>query len=236
MNKPLKKRFWKDASVVAEGAGFAVHLDGRAVQTPARALLVVPFEKLAQAIAQEWQDQGEKIDPATMPMTRRANAAIDKVAVQQAEVASMLAEYGGSDLICYRATHPEGLIARQAAAWDPLVAWAAQEFGAGLAVTSGVMPVAQAADSLAALTDQVHGLTVFELTGFHDLVALSGSLVLALAAIRGFAESDAIWQLSRVDDLWQEDQWGRDDEATEVAARKRQDFLDAFRFYNLSRA
>ena len=136
------KRFWKKAVATACDGGFTVELDGRSVKTPAKETLIVPTMPMAKATAAEWDAQGETLDPITMPITRGANAAIDKVRTQHAEVAAMLAEYGDSDLLCYRAAGPETLIARQAAAWDPLLDWAAQTLDARLTVGQGVMHVA----------------------------------------------------------------------------------------------
>lgn len=227
------KRFWAEAKPSPVEGGFAILLDGRAVKTPAKAPLVVPSRALAREIAAEWDAQTAEVRPETMPFTRMANSAIDKVAPQQPAVAAMLAEYGGSDLICYRADGPAPLVARQAAAWDDLVAWARDALGADLVVTHGVMHRAQPAASLHNLAARVAALTPFQLAGFHDLVALSGSLVIALAVICGRLSADAAWQASRVDETWQAEQWGVDDEAAELTAAKHQDFRCAARFYEL---
>lgn len=227
------KRFWKDTSIEAEEGGFGVRLDGRAVKTPAKAPLLLPTQALAEAVAAEWQAQEDKVDPVTMPTTRSANAAIDKVAVQFDEVAALIAAYGGTDLLCYRADGPEGLVARQAAAWDPLLAWAEGRYGAKLDVTSGVMHLTQPAQSLALLEAEVTAMDPFALTALHDLVGISGSLVIGLAATEGWADAEDLWARSRVDETWQEDQWGMDEEATEQAAKKKADFEHALRFFNL---
>lgn len=133
------KRFWKTSAVVETDGGFTVELDARRVKTPAKAALILPTIEMAQAVAEEWDAQDKVVDPATMPFTRSANAAIDKVAIQHAEVADMLADYGDSDLLCYRATHPQALVTRQAQAWDPLLAQAADALGARLAPVAGVL-------------------------------------------------------------------------------------------------
>lgn len=229
-----KKRFWKAARVANDDGGFAIELDGRRVKTPAKVSLTVPTRAMADAIAAEWQAQEDEIDPRTMPVTRSANAAIDKVGQQHGEVAEMLAEYGGSDLLCYRATQPAELIARQAEKWDPMLAWAASTLGAELAPVSGVIHVAQPPEALARLRQQVHALTNFEMAAFHDLVSLSGSLILGFAAVHQVRPIEELWALSRVDEDWQEQQWGSDEEATEHAEIKRQAFLHADRFFRLS--
>ncbi len=231
-----QKRFWKDATVSETPDGFSVLLDGRGVKTPAKATLAVPSQRMAQAIAQEWQAQEDVVNPNTMPFTRSANAAIDKVRHQHGEVADMLAEYGDSDLLCYRATHPQELIDRQAAAWDPLLDWAAETLGARLVPFSGVMHSAQAADAIAHLRAQTHALDAFEMTAFHDLVSLSGSLVMGFAALHDAREAAGLWEISRLDELWQEEQWGPDDEAQAAAAVKKQAFLHAKDFVNAHRA
>lgn len=230
------RRFWDQAEAVEVEGGFSVHLDGRAVKTPSKSALTLPTLLMAQAVAQEWDAQDKEIDPATMPVTRAANSAIDKVAVQFTEVADMLAAYGGSDLLCYRADGPETLVKRQHEGWDGLLERAAQEFGAPLNVTSGIIPVDQPQDSLDRLSKLVHAQSPFELAGFHDLVTISGSLILALAAINEWASLDDLWALSRIDETWQEEQWGEDEEATEHAAFKREGFLQGARFYTLSKA
>jgi chaperone required for assembly of F1-ATPase len=229
------KRFWTEARVCPVDAGFAIQLDGKPVRTPLKSPLILPTEALAQDIAAEWQAVTGKVNPADMPFTRMANSALDKVAPQHAAVADLLADYAASDLICYRAEGPPGLVARQAEGWDPLLDWAATTLDAPLRVTAGIMPRLQPAASLAALRQAVHELTPFQLAAFHDLVALSGSLVLALAVTRGQLAPEPAWDLSRLDDTWQIAEWGEDAEAAEIAARKRADFLRADRFFRLCR-
>jgi chaperone required for assembly of F1-ATPase len=233
VNTWAARRFWTTATVVPVDGGFTIHLDGRPVRTPLKSALVLPTEALAKAVAAEWQAVDGKVDPGRMPFTRTANSATDKVAPQFQAVADMLAEYGGSDLLCYRAEGPADLAVRQAAAWDPLLHWAAEELSAPLTVTFGVMHRSQPEPSLAALAAVVHALTPFQLAAFHDLVALSGSLVLALAVARGRLSADEAWRLSRIDESWQIEQWGADEEAAEITALKRADFLQADRFFAL---
>lgn len=229
------KRFWKEAKAVQVDGGFTIELDGRSVKTPAKSPLVVPTFKIAEAIVGEWDAQEEKIEPATMPVTRTSNSAIDKVSVQFDEVAAMLADYGDSDLLCYRATHPEGLIARQAEQWDPILDWAADALGVRLMPVSGIMHQPQDGESLRILSDQVKSLTNFELAAFHDLVAISGSLVLALAVTFQRIGVEEAWALSRLDESWQEEQWGEDEEALELAKKKRADIVNAAWFFHACR-
>lgn len=227
------KRFWTAAEAEACDGGFTVRLDGRPVKTPAKAALVVPTLAMAQAIAAEWDAQTGEVKPATMPVTRAANSAIDKIIPQRDEVVEILAAYGQSDLLCYRATAPAALIARQAAGWDPVLDWAASVLGARLVVTAGVVHVAQPHDALERLTARVAGMTEFQLAGLHDLVAISGSLVLALAVTERRMTPDEAWALSRVDETWQIEQWGADEEAAELEAFRRVAFGEASRFYAL---
>lgn len=230
------KRFWRAVSVRSLPEGVGIYLDDRPVRTPAKVGLLVPTVNLARAIAAEWEAQAGLIDPRTMPFTRSANAAIDKVGPQHAEVAGLIADYGDSDLICYRAEGPTPLVARQAAAWDPLVAWADGALGAPLAVAAGVVHVPQPADSLAALAAEVQAMDRFRLAALHDLVALSGSLVIGLAATRRLAPPETLWTTSRIDEDWQRELWGSDDEADAMAAEKREAFLHADRFFRLCEA
>ena len=230
------KRFWSQATVETMAAGFTVHLDGGPVKTPAKASLIVPTRAMAAAIATEWDAQTAEVDPRTMPVTRSANAAIDKVAHQHAEVAQMIADYGDSDLLCYRATGPAELVARQAEGWDPVLDWAADALGAQLVAAQGVMHRPQDPASLARLSARVAALNDFELAAFHDLVSLSGSLILGFAVEAGHLSVDTAWHLSRIDEEWQIEQWGADEEATAMAAAKRLAFDDAKSFLDLARA
>lgn len=227
------KRFWKEAKSVKTDGGWTVELDGRPVRTPAKAPLVVPTRAMADLIATEWDAQQGKIDPTTMPATRSANAAIDKVALQHAEVADMLAAYGDADLLCYRASHPQELIDRQAAIWGPVLDWAAQDLGARLTPVSGIMHAPQDAAVLARLTAMVHAFTPFQLAAFHDLVSISGSLILGFAATRAHKPIDQLWTISRLDESWQEEQWGVDEDAAAQADVKKQAFLHADLFFRL---
>lgn len=228
------KRFWKTAVAAPCEGGFTVLLDGRTVKTPAKANLTVPTMPMAEAIALEWDAQEDVLDPGTMPVTRGANAAIDKVYAQRAEVVALLAEYGDSDLLCYRAAGPDELIQQQAEGWDPMLEWAAQTLEARLFVGQGVMHVTQNPLALERLTAQLAAFDDFALAAAHDLISLSGSLVLALAVTRRAISPQDAWVLSRIDEHWQIAQWGVDDEAAAAEMIKRAAFLDAARFYELS--
>lgn len=227
------KRFWASATAEACDGGFTVQLDGRVVKTPAKSAFVVPTLAMAKAAAAEWDAQTGAIKPETMPVTRAANSAIDKVAVQFDEVVGLLAAYGASDLLCYRAQEPPDLVARQAAGWDPLLDWSAATLGARLVVTSGIIHVAQPTETLARLHALTAAFDPFRLAAFHDLVAISGSLVLALAVTRGRLTPDEAFDLSRIDEIWQAEIWGKDDEAEVLETARHQAYREAGRFYAL---
>ncbi|MGB3178467.1 MAG: ATP12 family protein [Albidovulum sp.] len=227
MSNWVAKRFWAEVSIAPTNGGYQVLLDARPVRSPAKSPLVLPTRALAEAVAEEWRAVEDVIVPAQMPATRAVNSAIDKVTPQYDDVAAMIAAYGGSDLLCYRAEAPQELCEAQAAAWDPMLDWAARELGAPLVITKSVIPVAQPETSLARLSELVFRTTPFELTALHDLVCLTGSLVLGLAATRPEFDSDMIWNLSRFDENWQAERWGTDDEAAALTLSKRQDFVRA---------
>lgn len=233
MTEWAPKRFWKTTETTRTDDGYGILLDGRPVRTPAKAVLYVPTEALAAQIAIEFDAQQDKINPATMPFTRTANSAIDKVAVQHAEVADMLADYGDSDLLCYRADAPDELVARQSEQWDPLLIWAADTLDAPLKPRVGVIHAPQDADALARLRTRVHAMSSFELAAFHDLVSLSGSLIIGFAARMQAMPAETLWDISRLDEIWQEEQWGADEEAQEMAAFKKAAFLHADHFLRL---
>ncbi|MFD0980386.1 ATP12 family chaperone protein [Tropicimonas aquimaris] len=229
------KRFWTQAEAVDSGAGWSVALDGRPVRTPSKATLLLPTRLLAEEIAAEWNAQEGEIDPLSMPFTRSANSAIDKVVPQFMEVAGLIAAYGETDLCCYRADGPELLAQLQAEAWDPMLDWARSALGAALEPTVGIVPVAQSEESLATLRRRVEDSDPFALTALHDLVSLSGSLLIGLAAVDEVFSPEELWRRSRVDETFQESQWGVDAEAAADAAIKRQAFLHAANFHRVSR-
>lgn len=230
------RRFWKAAGIGRAGDGWQVTLDGRPVRTPGKLPLIVPTEALARAIAGEWDAQADVIDPNAMPLTRAANSAVEKVAPQFDAVADMLAEYGATDLLCYRAEAPAALVNRQAAGWNPLLDWAAGFLDAPLRTTAGVMAIEQPAGSLSRLRARLGGLSAWELTGLHDLVTLPGSLILGLAVAEGVIDAAEAHRLSRIDEDHQARQWGRDDEAEAAAAARLDAMRSAERFLSLVRA
>lgn len=231
MSEWKAKRFWSQVSSRANGDGYQILLDDREVRTPGRAPLIVPTSELAKEIAAEWDAQKEQIDPNSMPYTRMTNSALDKVAPQLGEVAKNIAAYGDSDLLCYRAEAPKELVARQVERWDPLLDWAADELGARLKPVSGVVHRPQSPVDIAVLLDLVNRFDCFELAAFHDLVSLSGSLIIGFAVAKKYHSASHLWEVSRVDENWQIEQWGQDDEATAAENQKRLAFLHAAAFF-----
>jgi chaperone required for assembly of F1-ATPase len=227
------KRFWKNAEAVAVEDGWGVTLDGKPLRTPARTILALPFEALARAIATEWNDAGETVDPRAMPLTGLANAAIDRVAPDKCAFAATLARYAETDLACYRADSPPELVRRQAERWDPLLGWARRRYDVDFAVTNGVMHVPQPKATVDRLGHAVAALDTFRLAGLAPLVSIGGSLAAALAVLdRGIEAADA-WLAVSVDERWQLEQWGSDAEAEQALDNRRRDFMAAASFLQL---
>jgi chaperone required for assembly of F1-ATPase len=213
MRPNLRKRFYERAHV---GDDFSVQLDSRPVKTPARKMLAAPNRVLAEAIACEWNEQKDVIDPATMPLTRLANVAIDAVDAAQKEVCAEIEKYLGSDLLFYRAESPEALIARQAQAFDPVLAWAADVLGARFMLGQGVMHVVQPRAAIAAVARHIPS-DAWRLAAVSSVTTLTGSGLLALALAQRQIEPGAVWAAAHVDEDWQMDQWGKD----EIALQRR---------------
>lgn len=226
------KRFYKQAGVIEEAAGFGIALDGRPVRTPGRAPLAVPTRALAEAIAGEWMAQGDAIDPRTMPLTGLANAAIDRIAPDPDAFAAGLSAYGESDLLCYRADGPASLVQRQADAWDPLLDWAARRYDIAFVTATGVIHTPQHALTLARLAAATAARSPFALAGLSPLVTITGSLVAALALAEG-AAAEAVWQATTVDERWQAEQWGEDALAQQAERARHEEFMAAVRFLEL---
>jgi chaperone required for assembly of F1-ATPase len=222
----LRKRFYERAHVTEGEGGFHVLLDGKPIRTPARRALAAPSRQLAEALADEWNAQVEFIEPARMPLTRLANAVIDAVADQRPAVAGEVENYLGSDLVFYRAESPDGLIERQAVAWDPVLDWARDELGARFVLAQGVMPVTQPREAVAAAAGKIPG-DAWRLAAVASITTLTGSGLLALALAHGALDADAVWAAAHVDEDWQMSQWGRDELAMERRAHREADFRAA---------
>ena len=226
------KRFWKE--VVAKDG--EILLDGRAVRTPARALLILPTSTLAEAVANEWRTVGEKIDLRAMPLTGFANAAIDKIAPDPTSFAAGLATYGETDLLCYRAENPPELVARQAVIWDPLLDWARARYDIAFAVTAGIVHRAQPPETLARLSTAIAARTPLELAALSPVVSIGGALIVALMLAEDAITPDAAFDATHLDELWQAELWGEEWMAADTRARRRADFVSSGRMLALLRA
>lgn len=215
------KRFWKTAGVEQVEGGWRVVLDGRSPKTPAHAPFVLPTEAAARLVADEWEAQGEFIEPGTMPATRLAATAIDRVSITREPVADEIAAYAGSDALCYVAEHPAGLVAEQARAWGPWRDWAASELGVRLEVTEGIIHKAQDPAAIARVRALALEADDFALTGLATAVPLLGSAVLGLAVLHGALSGEEAFEISRLDEEYQERQWGVDEEAAQRTAARR---------------
>jgi chaperone required for assembly of F1-ATPase len=228
------KRFYKTAAASQRGErDFAVELDGRPIKTPAGKTLSVPTRGLADAVAAEWNAQGEDVAPASLHMTRMANSAIDGVLGREGEVVQDILNYAGTDLLCYRADSPAGLAAEQARMWDPILAWTQKTHGASFAKGTGLQHVAQSANSLEAVRRALLCFDAFRLAALHVMTTLTGSALIALAEAEGFFDPAAAWAAAHVDEAWQKDHWGEDYEASERERRRFAEFSDASRFFSL---
>jgi chaperone required for assembly of F1-ATPase len=213
--RELPRRFYKEASIAPHGNAFAVTLDGRVAKTPAGKPLLVPEEKLAAALAAEWQGQGEYIGPATMPLTRIVNAAIDRVAGEMDAVRADIVKHAGSDLLLYRAEGPPSLVEAQEKEWSPLVDWARHALGARFILAEGVVHVTQAPAGLAAIAGAVQPYDPLALAALHTITTLTGSAIIALAIGHGRLTGAEAWKAAHVDEDFQMSQWGKDELALE---------------------
>ena len=227
------KRFWTTAEVVERDGDWGIALDGRPLKTPAKADLTVPSAALADAIAGEWAQVAETIDPRAMPLTGLANAAIDRIAPDPRRFAAGLASYGQNDLTCYRAEEPRALVERQAESWDALQGWARRRYDVDFACVSGVMHVPQPDATVRRLAHEAAVLDPVRLAALAQLVTIGGSLVAGLAVIEQALPPDAAWEAVSLDERWQIEQWGADAEAEKALDARRRDFLAAARFAEL---
>ncbi len=229
------RRFWKDVTLEQGTFGQAIRLDGRVLKTPKKNELYLPTCALADAVAQEWRAVGERIDPAQMPMTGFANAAIDHVATDRAGFAQAIAAYGENDAFCYRADAGDPLADRQAAVWDPWLEWARARYDVSFTLVQGVMHQPQPAATLQKLQAAVAARGTFELAAMAKLAHLSGSLVATLALVERAGAAEALWTAACLDELWQEELWGSDHWAQKNRADREAEFLQAVRFLELLR-
>lgn len=229
------RRFYKTASVTAIEKGWGILLDGKALRSPAKRPFVLPTEALASAIAEEWQAQGEKVEPRTMPLMQLAATAIDRLADDRDGLVAETTGYGRSDLVCYRADEPPSLVRRQEEAWQPLVAWVAERYDVALNVTTGIVAVEQPVHALATFRRVLEACDLFPLTALAAMTGSTGSLVIALALAEGRLGADGAADAALLDELFQAEKWGSDPEAERRRASIRADLHAAKRFHTLSR-
>lgn len=225
---PLRKKFYTSAGVAEGPDGFGILLDGKQVRTPGKNVLAAPTRDLAEAIAAEWDAQGENIDPMSMPLTRLANSVIDGVAGNVQSVADDAAKYFETDLLFYRAGFPEALVARQAEHWDPVLRWAADTLGAHFILGEGVVHVRQPESAVAAARKALPS-EAWPVGAFHVVTTMTGSALLALALKQGFLEGSQVWAAAHVDEDWNSEKWGADEEVAARRASKFKDFEAAVR-------
>ena len=229
------KRFYKAVTVDPAGEAYTVCLDGRPVKTPGRAVMALPTPALAKVVAGEWAAQAKQIDLATMPLTILAWAAIDRVGPNRAQAIEDAAVYGGHDLVCYRAEAPEDLAARQRAAWQPLLDWAARDLDAPLVTTAGIVSVAQPEAALAALRHAVAAKNDFELVALGAAVKATGSLVIGLALCAGRIDVATAHAAAHIDETYQMERWGEDVDTARRHAGVRVDLEAVSRLVGLLR-
>ncbi|MBC8013565.1 MAG: ATPase [Methyloceanibacter sp.] len=230
----LPRRFYKGVTVEDEPGGASLLLDGKGVRTPGKAPLVLPTRPLAEAVADEWRAQGERIDPTTMPLTKLANSAIDGVSGREQAVIEDITAHAGSDLLCYRAQAPRGLVEAQEKHWDPVLAGARDALGAPLVVAEGISHVAQPGASLDRLKAMLAGRDAFSLAALHVMTSLTGSALLALAVALGRMTPEEAWAAANVDEDWQIGKWGEDEEAAARRKNRWRDFEAAARMLSLA--
>ncbi len=228
------KRFYKDAGFSESDGGYALSLDGRPVKTPGRRALVLPTEALAEAVAQEWREQGEIIDPVSMVMTGFANAAIDYVKPAREAFAAPIAAYAETDMLCYRAETGSPQADRQDRDWEPLLKWAEAYYGISFIRIEGIIHHAQPKETLSKISDAVLSYDDFTLAAMNPLTTISGSIVCVLALLEGHMDAEQLWPLVNLEELWQVEQWGEDAEAREARERQRIQFMAADSFRKLA--
>ena len=223
----IKKVFWKSVTVQKDGFDYVIYLDNHLLKTPKKSLIKLPNQKLADLVAKEWVEQINEIDYNIMPVNRLANAAIDKVGNNVDEVITLLGEYAGTDLLCYRVEEPNELIDQQILYWDPYIKWAEEKFGIKLNVTNGIVPIEQPVETMHLLISKMKNMSILKLTVFHELVTISGSYILGLAAVEKAMPSENIWNAAILDENWQSSAWGEDQEQKKNLELKKVDFFKA---------
>lgn len=226
------RRFYTAVTVTED---CAIALDGRIVKTPLKSKLVLPTRALADEVAAEWAAQGEKIDPATMVLTKLANTALDRVAPERPRIVGEILDYAGSDLVCYRADRPPALVTRQRAAWDPIVDWARVALDAPFVVTTGIVHVSQPNAALRAFEAALAVHNDFELSTFYSVMTMTGSALIPLMLARAALSPETAWTAAHVDEDYQIENWGEDEEAALRRVRRHGEFMTCCRFMALAK-
>lgn len=231
--RPKAKRFYEQVTVQRQDNGFGLHLDGRPVKTPLKSALFMPTEALAEAVANEWESQEEHIDPSSMLLTKLCNTAVDRVGEDRERIVDEIVDYANADLLCYRAQGPQELLLRQGELWDPVLDWAANELGARFQITEGIVHQNQDAACLRAFRRFVADLGNHTIAGYHNAMTMTGSAVLAAAALKGRLGGEEAWSLAHVDEDWQIEHWGPDEEEAARRAGRREEFLGVLAYLSL---
>ncbi len=227
------KRFYKQAAVVSTDRGFLVELDGRALKTPEKRLNISPTRSLATAICREWNGQGDRVNPDSMPMAKLQNTALDRVETRRGDLIGELVKYADTDLLCYRADYPQDLARRQETLWQPLLDWVSDRHGVTLKVTTGILHLAQEAAQLARLEQYLQGVDSFRLAAFYNITTLCGSVSVALNVLGGNISADGAWEAAQLDENYQIENWGNDDEAAHRLNNMKAELDAAIRFLDL---
>ncbi len=232
--KPVKmKKFYKEAKVEGLKAPFKVELDGRVMKTPLKSVLEIPSKALAKEIAAEWNAQDEFIETSAMFLTKYANIAVDQVAAGPEATVDEIVAYASSDLVCYRADTPQGLVDRQSAAWDPVLKWAEDKHKLNFICVAGIVYASQPVATLATTHDLLSKMNAHTLTVIHHLTTLMGSALLAMVMVEGAITADDAWNAAHLDEDWNIEQWGTDDDAIERRKVRRGEFDGILAFYRL---
>jgi chaperone required for assembly of F1-ATPase len=232
MSARLPRRFFREAEATGSGP-YSIALDGRPLRTPLKRDFLVPSLALAQAVAAEWNSQGDRVDPASMALTKLANAAIDRAVGGEQKIIDDIVGYAATDLVCYRAVEPEGLVQREGKAWDPLLDWAAEVLNAEFQIIEGIVHQPQGDTAVEVVRRYLAGQDVMRLCAIHNLTTLTGSALIALALTEGFIDADDAWRAAHVDEDWQIERWGCDEEAARRRVRQEEEFRQTARFLNL---
>jgi len=234
--RPMPKRFYEQVTVGGKPPALSIELDGKPLRTPMKALLEAPTRALAEAMAEEWRAQGANINPFSMPLTRLANAAIDRVRPRRGEVIEAICAHGAHDLLCYRAQEPLAFVLLQQKTWDPLLEWAGAQLGSCFVLAEGVMPISQPQETLAALARRYGAFGDFQLAGLSNMASLSGSAILPLAVASGRLSAAQAWEAASLDESWNMRMWGSDREAKAQLAQRQREFMAAAHLLELLRA